>query len=123
MVFGRIELLDKRGPKVNSVIELNPDALSIADALDRERAAKGARGPLHGVPVLIKDNIDTADRMMTTAGSLALEGSIAARDSAVAERLRAAGAGDPGQDQPERMGEFPFVAFDQRMERARTADA
>ncbi len=77
---------------MNSVIELNPDALSIADALDRERAAKGPRGPLHGVPVLIKDNIDTADRMMTTAGSLALEGSIAARDSAVAERLRAAGA-------------------------------
>jgi amidase len=90
--LARIDLLDKRGPKVNSVIELNPDALSIADALDRERAAKGARGPLHGIPVLVKDNIDTADRMMTTAGSLALEGSIAGRDSAVAERLRAAGA-------------------------------
>ena len=58
--LARIDLLDKRGPKVNSVIELNPDALSIAEALDRERAAKGARGPLHGVPVLIKDNIDTA---------------------------------------------------------------
>jgi amidase len=88
----RIDLLDKKGPKVNSVIELNPDALAIADALDRERSSKGARGPLHGVPVLIKDNIDTADRMTTTAGSLALEGSIAARDSAVAERLRSAGA-------------------------------
>src|SRR5208282_1377655 len=90
--LARIDSLDKKGPKVNSVIELNPDALSIADALDRERSTKGARGPLHGVPVLIKDNIDTADRMTTTAGSLALEGSIAARDSAVAERLRAAGA-------------------------------
>jgi amidase len=88
----RIASFDKNGPKVNAVIELNPDALSIADALDRERSAKGPRGPLHGVPVLIKDNIDTADRMTTTAGSLALEGSIAARDSAVAERLRAAGA-------------------------------
>jgi len=88
----RIASFDKSGPKVNAVIELNPDALSIADALDRESGAKGRRGPLHGVPVLIKDNIDTADRMTTTAGSLALEGSIAARDSAVAERLRAAGA-------------------------------
>lgn len=91
--LARIDSLDKKGPKVNSVIELNPDALSIADALDRERnSSKGARGPLHGVPVLIKDNIETADRMTTTAGSLALEGSIAARDSTVAERLRGAGA-------------------------------
>jgi amidase len=88
----RIASFDKSGPKINAVIELNPDALSIADALDRESSTKGRRGPLHGVPVLIKDNIDTADRMTTTAGSLALEGSIAARDSAVAERLRAAGA-------------------------------
>src|SRR5580704_11522458 len=68
----RIEEIDKNGPAINCVIELNPDALSIADALDQERKAKGPRGPLHGVPVLIKDNIDTADRMMTTAGSLAL---------------------------------------------------
>jgi len=88
----RIAAIDKRGPALNSVIELNPDALSIATALDAERKAKGARGPLHGIPVLIKDNIDTADRMMTTAGSLALRGSIAARDSVVAGRLRAAGA-------------------------------
>jgi amidase len=88
----RIDALDKRGPALNAVIELNPDALAIAKALDAERQAKGPRGPLHGVPVLIKDNIDTADRMMTTAGSLALLGSIAARDSGVAERLRAAGA-------------------------------
>jgi amidase len=88
----RIEAIDRRGPMLNSVIELNPDALSIAASLDAERQAKGVRGPLHGIPILIKDNIDTADRMMTTAGSLALLGSIAARDSVVAQRLRAAGA-------------------------------
>src|ERR1700683_4290345 len=88
----RIEAIDRRGPMLNSVIELNPDALSIAASLDAERQAKGVRGPLHGIPILIKDNIDTADRMMTTAGSLALEGSIAQRDSFVAARLRAAGA-------------------------------
>ncbi len=88
----RIDEIDKRGPAVNAIIELNPDASSIADALDQERKAKGPRGPLHGVPVLIKDNIDTADRMMTTAGSLALVGSKPQKDSFVAQRLRAAGA-------------------------------
>jgi amidase len=88
----RIGEIDKHGPSINSIIELNPDALSIAEALDQERKIKGARGPLHGVPVLIKDNIDTADRMMTTAGSLALLGSRPAKDSFVAEKLRAAGA-------------------------------
>ena len=88
----RIDELDKRGPAVNAVIELNPDALSIADALDQERKTKGTRGPLHGIPVLIKDNIATADRMMTTAGSLALVGSKPPRDSFVAQKLRAAGA-------------------------------
>src|SRR3954466_2698215 len=88
----RIEALDRGGPRLASVIEVNPDALVIADALDAERKAKGARGPLHGIPVLIKDNIDTADRMMTTAGSLALLGSIAAKDSFVAKKLREAGA-------------------------------
>ena len=87
----RIATIDKRGPKINSVIALNPDALEIAAALDAERKAKGPRGPLHGLPVLIKDNIDTADKMMTTAGSLALLGSIAPKDSVVAQRLRAAG--------------------------------
>ena len=88
----RIDSLDKRGPAVNAVIEINPDALSIARDLDRERKAKGPRGPLHGVPVLIKDNIDTADRMMTTAGSLALVGSKPQKDSFIVQRLRAAGA-------------------------------
>jgi amidase len=88
----RIEEIDKRGPTINSIIELNPDAPAIAEALDQERKAKGPRGPLHGIPVLIKDNIDTADRMMTTAGSLALVGSKPPKDSFVAQRLRAGGA-------------------------------
>jgi amidase len=86
----RIEDIDKR--TINSIIEMNPDAPAIADALDKERQAKGPRGPLHGIPVLIKDNIDTSDRMMTTAGSLALVGSKPPKDSFVAQRLRAAGA-------------------------------
>jgi amidase len=90
--LSRIRDVDKHGPAINSVIELNPDALAIADALDSERKAKGARGPLHGIPILIKDNIDTADRMMTTAGSLALAGSTPSRDAFVAQKLRAAGA-------------------------------
>ena len=88
----RIDEIDKHGPAINSVLELNPDAFSTADRLDQERKAKGPRGPLHGIPVLIKDNIDTADRMMTTAGSLALIGSKPPKDSFVAEKLRAAGA-------------------------------
>ena len=70
----RIKDIDKDGPNLNSVIELNPDAESIAANLDRERKERGVRGALHGIPILIKDNIDTADRMMTTAGSLALVG-------------------------------------------------
>jgi amidase len=90
--FLRIDEIDKDGPAINSVLEMNPDALSIADHLDQERKTRGSRGPLHGVPVLIKDNIDTADRMMTTAGSLALVGSKPSSDSFVAQRLRAAGA-------------------------------
>ena len=88
----RIEALDKRGPALNSVIELNPDALSIADSMDEERKAKGPRGPMHGIPVLIKDNLGTADRMMTTAGSLALLGFKPEKDSGVAQRLRESGA-------------------------------
>jgi amidase len=88
----RIETIDRHGPRLNAVIELNPDALAIAAALDKERRSQGPRGPLHGVPVLIKDNIDTHDRMTTTAGSLALAGSIPPRDSFVAAKLREAGA-------------------------------
>jgi len=88
----RIDAVDRHGPAINAVIELNPDAPTIADALDRERKERGPRGPMHGIPVLIKDNIDTADRMHTTAGSLALADSIAPRDSFIAQRLREAGA-------------------------------
>lgn len=88
----RIDDVDKHGPAINAVLELNPDALAIASDLDQERKAKGARGPLHGIPVLIKDNIDTNDRMTTTAGSLALGGSIPLQDSHVAKKLREAGA-------------------------------
>jgi amidase len=88
----RIAAIDRNGPAVNTVIELNPDALLIADRLDVERKANHLRGPLHGIPVLIKDNIGTADRMMTTAGSMALFGFSPAEDSGVAQRLRQAGA-------------------------------
>jgi len=88
----RIDEIDKHGPVVNAIIEMNPDALPIADSLDQERKTKGPRSPMHGVPVLIKDNIATADRMMTTAGSLALVGSKPSQDSFVAQKLRAAGA-------------------------------
>src|SRR5712692_4184539 len=88
----RINDIDKKGPAINSVIEINPDAILIAESLDRERRDKGPRGPLHGIPILIKDNIDTADRMMTTAGSLALLGSAPSQDSFVAKKLREAGA-------------------------------
>ncbi len=88
----RINAIDRSGPALRSVIELNPDALSIADALDAERKSGRLRGPLHGIPVLIKDNIDTGDRMMTTAGSLALQGPPAPRDAFIVGRLRAAGA-------------------------------
>ncbi len=88
----RIEAVDRSGPTLRAILDTNPDAPSIADALDAERRARGPRGPLHGIPVLLKDNVDTADRMTTTAGSLALEGSVPAEDSTVARRLREAGA-------------------------------
>lgn len=88
----RISEIDKNGPYINSVMELNPDALEIADTLDAERNAGKTRGPLHGVPILIKDNIDTADRMQTTSGSLALEGHVAAKDAFIVKQLRKAGA-------------------------------
>src|SRR5215831_1734996 len=90
--LARIEAVDKKGPTLNSVIELNPDALATAQALDTERKEKGPRGPLHGIPILVKDNIDTADRMATTAGSLALVGARPPEDAFVVRRLREAGA-------------------------------
>lgn len=90
--LARIAAIDKAGPKLHAIIELNPDALAIAESLDRERAAGKLRGPLHGIPVLLKDNIATADKMSTSAGSLALDGVRASRDAHVAARLREAGA-------------------------------
>ena len=89
--LSRIESIDAAGPELRSVLEVNPDALAIADALDAERRDGHVRGPLHGIPVLVKDNIETADAMQTTAGSLALVGAPATRDATVVERLRAAG--------------------------------
>ena len=90
--IARIDALDRRGPELHAVLEVNPDAISIAEKLDAERKAGKHRGPLHGIPVLVKDNVGTADRMTTTAGSLALEGSIPSADSFLARRLREAGA-------------------------------
>ncbi len=90
--LARIDAIDKHGPAINSVIEVNPDALKIADALDQERAQGKVRGPMHGIPVLIKDNIDTADQMLTTAGSLALVTGRPSQDAFLVTRLRAAGA-------------------------------
>lgn len=92
LYLDRISALDRNGPRLRSIIETNPDALDIARSLDQERAQGTIRGPLHGIPIIVKDNIDTADGMSTTAGSYALEGHIAARDSGVAARLKEAGA-------------------------------
>jgi amidase len=88
----RIHEIDKNGPRLNAIIELNPDALSIAAFLDKERKEGKIRGPLHGIPVLVKDNINTGDKMMTTAGSLALEGNFALKDAFIIQRLRESGA-------------------------------
>ncbi len=88
----RIDAIDRKGPALHAVIEINPDALAIADKMDAERKAGKIRGPLHGIPVLIKDNINTADQMMTTAGSLALEGNKAPKDAFIVQQLRDAGA-------------------------------
>ena len=90
--LARIEAIDRKGPAINAVIEINPDALALADAMDKERTAGKVRGPLHGIPILVKDNIDTADKMMTTAGSLALVGWRPPQDAVVVQKLRAAGA-------------------------------
>ncbi|MFL5693263.1 MAG: amidase [Ktedonobacteraceae bacterium] len=92
MYIQRIDAIDKRGPAINTILEINPDALKIADELDQERKKKGPRGPLHGIPILLKDNIATADCMQTTAGSLALLGSRVPRDAFIASGLRRAGA-------------------------------
>ena len=90
--LSRIQAIDKNGPKLNAVIEINPDAIAIARQLDIEYKSGKIRGPLHGIPILIKDNIDTADQMMTTAGSLALIGNKATQDAFIVKKLREAGA-------------------------------
>ncbi|MFW6074409.1 MAG: amidase family protein, partial [Chloroflexota bacterium] len=92
MYLERISALDRKGPKLNSIIETNPDALQIAGELDRERANDEVRGPLHGIPIVVKDNIDTDDGMLTAAGSLALVDSMPGQDAGVVEKLREAGA-------------------------------
>lgn len=92
LYLDRIIHIDQQGPNLHAVIEINPDALSIADQLDTERKANKVRGPMHGIPVLLKDNIDTGDKMQTTAGSLALAGNIASKDAFVVQKLREAGA-------------------------------
>lgn len=88
----RIQKIDKQGPALNSILEINPDALTIAEALDNERKQKGPRSQLHGIPVIIKANIDTKDKMPTTAGSIALAGSMAPSDAFIIEKLRKSGA-------------------------------
>lgn len=98
--LARIEAVDKSGPAINSVIQVNPDALAIADALDKERKEKGSRGPLHGVPILVKDNVDTTDRLMTTAGSLALVEAKPPKDAFLIQKLRRAGALILGKTNP-----------------------
>src|SRR5262245_25743824 len=90
--LARVDAIDGGGPRLNAVLEVNPDAREIADALDRERAARGSRGRLHGIPIFLKDNIATADRLHTSAGSLALKDCIAPRDAFLVTRLREAGA-------------------------------
>ena len=92
LYLDRIQQIDQNGPALHAVLEINPDALAIADALDKERAEHKVRGPLHGIPVLIKDNIDTGDKMQTTAGSIAMLGNRAARDAFIIQKLRDAGA-------------------------------
>ncbi|WKN31450.1 amidase [Porifericola rhodea] len=92
LYLDRIQAIDQEGPQLNAIIEVNPDALSIARELDRERADGKVRGPLHGIPIVLKDNIDTADKMQTTAGALAMEGNIAPEDASIVAQLRAAGA-------------------------------
>ena len=92
MYLKRIEAIDKNGPKLNAIIELNPDAMAIADAMDTERKTGKLRGPMHGIPVLIKDNINSGDKMMTTAGVLALKGNHAAKDAFIVKQLRDSGA-------------------------------
>src|SRR5215216_5059824 len=92
LYLGRIAEFNERGPCINAVLEINPEALQIAERLDRERDVRGSRGPLHGIPVLLKDNIGTADKMNTSSGSYLLQGTLVEQDAAVVKKLREAGA-------------------------------
>ena len=120
--LARIDAVDRHGPALRSVLEVNPDAAAIADGLDAERRAGRVRGPLHGIPILIKDNIATGDRMMTTAGSLALGGAPAARRRVRRRTPAGRGRGDSRQDEPQRVGELPVDALVERLERTRRTD-
>ena len=115
--LARIDAIDRAGPRLNSVIEVNPEAQAIADALDAELQSGAPRGPLHGIPVLLKDNIDTADQMLTTAGSLALVDSRPAQDAFVAQRLREAGAVLLGKTTLSEWANFRSTPLDERLER------
>ena len=121
--LARIEAIDRHGPRLRSVIELNPEAIAIAKALDGERKAGRVRGPLHGVPVLLKDNIATGDRMSTTAGSLALDGVRAPRDAHIVKRLRDAGAVILGKTNLSEWANIRSTRSIERLERARRPDA
>ena len=119
----RIADIDREGPALNSVLEINPDAVDIAEALDREYAQKGPCGPLHGVPVLIKDNINTRDKMHTSAGSLALADNYAAFDAAYCDPSAGSGSRHSGQSQPDRACQFPDPGDAQRLQLARGRSA
>ena len=121
LYLSRIKEKDQSENGLNSVIEVNPDALSIAEQLDQERADGKVRGPLHGIPIMIKDNIDTGDKMMTTAGSLALVGSTAPDDAFIVKQLREAGMVF-WKDQLERVGQLQILSFLQWMEWKRRAN-
>ncbi len=117
-----IEDINKNGVQLNAVIEVNPDALNIAKAMDEERKKGKVRGPLHGIPVLIKDNINTGDKMMTTAGAAALIGNVAKGDAFIITKLREAGAVLLGQNQFKRMGKLSFHSLNQWLEQPRRAN-
>ena len=121
--LARIAAMDRKGPALRAIIALNPDALAQAKALDAERKAGHVRGPLHGVPILIKDNIETLDPVATTAGSLALKDNVTRRDAGGRRPAAGGGGGDPGQDQSQRMGQYPLQPVDERLERDRRAGA
>ncbi len=118
----RIRAIDEKGPHLNSVIEINPDALAIAQHADMLRRQGRVLGPLHGIPIILKDNIDTGDRMQTTAGSFALAGRPALRRFDRRRQVARGRRRHPRQGQPERVGELPIGRLDERLERARRAD-